>query len=156
VDLELEPALDGEIMAVLQEPGRAGIDLCWTQHPAQPARWMLARPLDQARGILESLPPGLLVPLVGQGMAVRRVPARVAVHGRDARPQTTFRQRIEPAIVRHGKVDKRRDAAPQELGKGDLDASGSHAFVALQHREEFVKRAVVEPWALDLVGNPAP
>src|SRR3546814_799138 len=65
VDLELQAALHREVVAVLQEPGRAGVDLCWAEHAAEPTRGMLPRPLDQPGGTLEPLAARLLVPLIG-------------------------------------------------------------------------------------------
>jgi len=74
VDLERQPALARRRGAVAQQRFGAGVDLGGIKHPVETAGRVLARPVDQPKRAVESIPSGLFVPGVTHLVAIRREP----------------------------------------------------------------------------------
>ena len=91
---------EGRRGAVTQQLFGAGINLGGIQNAIEPARGMLARPVDDAKRPVEPVAAGCLIPLVAHLMAVRCKPAAGAEHRRGIDPHAAGAERIEPIFAR--------------------------------------------------------
>ena len=71
-----QPALIGLSPAILQKPGRAGINLRRHHHAEKPAAFMLFSAIHQAQRFFHSLFAGFFVPFIFNHMAILGGPAR--------------------------------------------------------------------------------
>ena len=112
---------------------------------------MLAGTLDEAPRLLEALASGVRRPLVLERMAVAREPPRVTEARGDDRPDAARGKDVQPLVVGGGEVGDRGAPREQQLRDRDLERGDPSSRVVVEHGEELVERAVMEPGAQRLV-----
>ena len=135
-----KPALIGLSPAILQKPGRAGINLRRHHHAKKPAAFMLFSALHQAQRFFHRLFAGFFIPFIFNHMAILGEPAGRTEHGRHTNPHAGFCQQIKPAWMRHGKIRKRRHTGKQQFGKCHAHAMRHRFRIRAEDRHVFVKR----------------
>jgi hypothetical protein len=153
MNLQWQPAFASRGRAVTQQRLAAGVDLRRTKHAGEPARWVLAGPVDRAQCPVEPRLPSRLVPLVAHLSPVCRVPPPRSVHWRDPSADAAFTERVEPVLALGGKVAKGGDAALHQLTQRHLVGCLPALGVCRKQRQVFVERAHEELSAADLVGQ---
>src|SRR5271170_2458575 len=97
--------------------------------------------IDDAERLVKAGAAARLVPVVARAEVVFEKPARRRVARREKRAQAAFREKIDPAVKQRRDVDKRGDAAEQQLAIGEL--GGRRATLVIGRREGLT--ALVKP-----------
>ena len=85
--------------------------------------------LEELHGAPQPLPPGLLVPLPHDPPPVAREPAPRAEPQAHVHPQPVVRGALDDVGAQAADLQARGDAAPQQLGHGEIDAGAPGLLV---------------------------
>ncbi len=144
----------GLLVAGLQQFRRAGVDLRRHQHARKTTAFMRLGFIDQRQRAFHAGLARLLVPVVLHDVAILRVPARRAEHGRDVGAQAALHHDVDPVLVRHRHVHHGRHARHQQFGRGQRELRGRRLVIAFHRGHVLVQIRVVQARRAGLVRVP--
>src|SRR6185369_10559804 len=98
-------------------------------HAVQPARGMLLEAVDEGERGVQALAARLFVPYVAEAALAFHLPARRSETGSEIGAQAALCHERRPTVPDRTQVDKRGDAALEQLAVGEFGAGCAHRIV---------------------------